>query len=129
LTPSTAETAGEATGFRAGVASRLFLKEMRAQAELAIAEADVIVFVLDAEADVTGPDEDIATLLRRTKKPVLLAVNKADNQQRRRQAVDFYALGLSEPIPISALHGTGTGDLLDAIVAALLAPNGRGWRH
>lgn len=120
LTPAAAEIPGEeTTGFRAGVASRLFLKEMREQAELAIAEAEVIVFIVDAEAGVTGPDEDIAALLRRTKKPVLLAVNKADNQQRRQEAVDFYTLGLNDPLPISALHGTGTGDLLDAIVAAL----------
>ncbi len=119
LTPVTAEIPGEeTTGFRAGVASRLFLKEMREQAELAIAEAEVIVFIVDAEAGATGPDEDIAALLRRTEKPVLLAVNKADNQQRRQEAVDFYTLGLSDPLPISALHGTGTGDLLDAIVAA-----------
>jgi GTP-binding protein len=107
------------TGFRAGVASRLFLREMRAQAELAIAEAEVIVFIVDAEADLTGSDEDIAALLRRTDKPVLLAVNKADNQRRRQEAVEFYALGLGDPVPISALHGTGTGDLLDAIVEAL----------
>ncbi len=103
-------------GFQAGVSSRLFLKEIRQQAELAIAEADVIVFLVDAEAGLTGPDEDIANLLRRTDKPVLLAVNKADNKSRREEAVDFYALGLEDPIPISALHGTGTGDLLDAII-------------
>jgi GTP-binding protein len=108
-----------ATGFRAGVESRLFLKEIRAQAELAMAEAEVIVFVVDAEADLTGPDEAVAALLRRTDKPVLLAVNKADNPKRRNEAVDFYALGLGDPIPVSALHGTGTGDLLDAIIAAL----------
>jgi GTP-binding protein len=108
-----------ATGFRAGVESRLFLKEIRAQAELAMAEAEVIVFVVDAEADLTGPDEAVAKLLRRTDKPVLLSVNKADNPKRRNEAVDFYALGLGDPIPVSALHGTGTGDLLDAIIAAL----------
>jgi GTPase len=109
----------DTTGFQAGVASRLFLKEIRAQAELAIAEADVIVFLVDGEAGLTGADQDVAVLLRRTEKPVLLAVNKADNQKRRAEAVDFYSLGLTEPIPVSALHGTGTGDLLDAIVAAL----------
>ena len=109
----------DTTGFRAGVASRLFLKEIREQAEIAMAEADVIVLVVDTEADLTGPDEDIAALLRRTDKPVLLAVNKADNQKRRNEAVDFYALGLGDPIPISSLHGTGTGDLLDAIIEAM----------
>jgi len=103
-------------GFKVGVASRLFLKEMRQQAEIAIAEAEVIVFLVDVEAGLTGTDEDIANLLRRTDKPVLLAANKADNQKRRLDAVEFFALGLGDPIPVSALHGTGTGDLLDAIV-------------
>ena len=79
----------DTTGFQAGVASRLFLKEIRAQAELAIAEADVIVFLVDAEANVTGADQDVAVLLRRTEKPVLLAVNKADNQKRRAEADAF----------------------------------------
>ncbi len=109
----------ESTGFQAGVASRLFLKEIRAQAEIAIAEADVIVFLVDAEAGLAAADQDVAALLRRTDKPVLLAVNKADNLKRRNEAVDFYTLGLNDPIPVSALHGTGTGDLLDAIVEAL----------
>jgi GTP-binding protein len=109
----------DTTGFQAGVASRLFLKEIREQAEIAIAEAEVIVFLVDAEAGLTGSDQDVAGLLRRTDKPVLLAVNKADNPKRRNEAVDFYALGLGDPIPVSALHGTGTGDLLDAIVEAL----------
>lgn len=109
----------EGGGFEAGVASRLFLSEIRAQAELAITEADVIVLVVDSETGVTGPDQEIAGLLRRAQKPVLLAVNKADNRKRRDEVVDFFALGLSEPIPVSALHGTGTGDLLDAIVEAL----------
>ena len=108
-----------ATGFEAGASSRLFLKEVRAQVEIAIAEAEVIVFLVDAEAGPSGPDQDIAAMLRRANKPVLLAVNKADNKPRRDEAVDFYALGLGDPIPVSALHGTGTGDLLDAIVAAL----------
>jgi GTP-binding protein len=110
---------GHPTGFRAGAASRLFLKEIRSQVEIAIAEAEVIVFLVDAETGLTGPDEDVAKLLRRTEKPVVLAVNKADNQQRRNDAVEFYALGLGEPIPISAVHGTGTGDLLDAIVESM----------
>lgn len=106
----------ESVGFQAGVSSRLFLKEIREQAEIAMAEADVIVFLVDSEAGLIGADDDVADLLRRTEKPVLLAVNKADNQKRRRDAVEFYALGLGDPLPISALHGTGTGDLLDAIV-------------
>ncbi|GIK39371.1 MAG: GTPase Der [Chloroflexota bacterium] len=113
------EREGEVTGFQAGVASRLFLREIREQAEIAIAEAEVIVLLVDAEAGLTSADQDVAALLRRTDKPVLLAVNKADNPKRRNEAVDFYALGLGDPIPVSSLHGTGTGDLLDAIVEAL----------
>lgn len=108
-----------AAGYTAGVSSRLFLKEIRAQADLAIAEAEVIVFLVDGDAGITTTDEDIANLLRRAEKPVLLAVNKADNKKRRDEAVEFYALGLGNPIPVSALHGTGTGDLLDAIIESL----------
>lgn len=104
------------SGYTAGVSSRLFLKEIRQQAEIAMAEAEVIVLVLDVDTGVTAPDEEIADMLRRTQKPVVLAVNKADNKQRRDEALEFYALGLGDPIPISALHGTGTGDLLDAII-------------
>jgi len=114
-----ADRAGEkeaVAGYTAGVSSRLFLKEIRQQAEIAIAEAEVIVFLVDADAGLTGPDEDIADLLRRTDKPVLVAVNKSDNPARRAEALDFYTLGLGDPIPLSALHGTGTGDLLDAII-------------
>ncbi|NJN93296.1 MAG: ribosome biogenesis GTPase Der [Anaerolineales bacterium] len=95
------------------------MREIREQAEIAIAEAEVIVFLVDGEAGLTSADQDVAMLLRRTDKPVILAVNKADNQKRRSEAVDFYTLGLDDPIPVSALHGTGTGDLLDAIVAGL----------
>lgn len=110
-------------GFQAGVSSRLFLQEMRRQVELAIEEADVLVFLVDVETGVTGPDEEIAAYLRRTEKPVLLAVNKADNMKRRAEAVDFYSLGLGDPIPVSALHGTGTGDLLDEIAESFpMAP-------
>ncbi|MBE7475032.1 MAG: ribosome biogenesis GTPase Der [Anaerolineales bacterium] len=117
--PSRSRGEGGVTGFQAGVASRLFLREIREQAEIAIAEAEVIVLLVDGEAGLTSADQDVAALLRRTDKPVILAVNKADNQKRRSEAVEFYALGLGDPIPVSALHGTGTGDLLDAIVAGL----------
>jgi GTP-binding protein len=95
------------------------LEEIRSQAELAMTEAEVIVFLVDAESGVTGADEDVADLLHRTDKPVVLAVNKADNKKRRDEAFEFYALGVGDPIPVSALHGTGTGDLLDAIVESL----------
>jgi GTP-binding protein len=89
------------------------------QARIAIAEADVIVFVVDAMSGPTPPDLEAAELLRRAKSPVLVAVNKADNDRRELEAAEFYALGWEETYPISAAHGRGTGDLLDAIVWAL----------
>lgn len=92
--------------------------QVRAQAQLAMGEADVIVFLTDVREGLTPADRDIAELLRRTERPVFLAVNKADNPQRRLEAVEFWELGLGQPYPISALHGTGTGDLLDRVVAA-----------
>src|SRR5436309_11887715 len=95
------------------------MKRVQAQAELAIEEADVIVFMVDAKAGITAADEEVADLLRRTQKPVILAANKADNAARRLDAVEFYSLGLGEPIVISSIQGTGTGDLLDLIVEAL----------
>lgn len=95
------------------------MKHVMAQADLAIEEADVIVFMVDARSGITAADEDVAQLLRRTSKPVVLAANKADNAARRMDAVEFYALGLGEPIVISSIQGTGTGDLLDEIVNVL----------
>ena len=95
------------------------MKHVRAQAELAIEEADVIVFMVDARSGITAADEEVADLLRRTRTPVILAANKADNAARRLDAVEFYSLGLGEPIVISSIQGTGTGDLLDLIVEAL----------
>ena len=92
---------------------------IRAQAQEAIDEADVIVFVTDVVDGVTAGDHDVAAVLRRTNKPVLLAVNKADSAKRRLNVSEFYELGLGDPFPISSLHGTGTGDLLDAVVQAL----------
>ncbi len=88
------------------------------QAELAIAEADVIVFVVDATQGVTPADQEVAEVLRRSRKPVFLAVNKVDDPGRECEVSEFYSLGLqAELLPISAFHGTGTGDLLDAVVA------------
>jgi GTP-binding protein len=98
------------------VASADYVDEVRSQVQIAIAEADVIVFLVSAQDGVTGGDEDVALLLRKTGKPVLLAANKADNASLRAAAVEFYGLGLGEPLPISAVHGTGTGDLLDEVV-------------
>ncbi|MGZ8502044.1 MAG: ribosome biogenesis GTPase Der [Candidatus Limnocylindrales bacterium] len=89
------------------------------QARIAIAEADVIIFVVDAMSGPTPPDLEAAELLRRARSPVLVAVNKADNDRRELEAAEFYALGWEETYPISAAHGRGTGDLLDAIVWAL----------
>lgn len=95
------------------------MDHVQEQAELAIEEADVIVLLVDARTGITAADEEVAELLRRSNKPVLLAANKADNAARRQDAVEFYNLGLGEPIPISSIQGTGTGDLLDCIVDAL----------
>jgi GTP-binding protein len=102
-----------------------FIEQIREQAEIAIQEADAILFVTEAESGVTPADYEIAQILRRAQReqegtpwpPILLVVNKADSEARRTQAYQFYELGMGEPYPISALHGTGTGDLLDALVA------------
>ena len=95
------------------------MDHVMAQAQLAIEEADVIIFMVDTRDGITAADQEVAQLLRRTKKPVILAANKADNAARRMDAVEFYALGLGDPIDISSIQGTGTGDLLDLIVEAL----------
>ena len=89
------------------------------QARLAIAEADVIVFVVDAAVGMTPADLEAAELLRRATAPVIVAVNKADNEKRELEAAEFHTLGWEETYPISASHGRGTGDLLDAMVWAL----------
>ncbi|MGD8736743.1 MAG: ribosome biogenesis GTPase Der, partial [Anaerolineae bacterium] len=102
-------------------ASAGFINEIRQQAEMAIAEADVIIMLVDVLDGPTPADEDVADVLRRSQKPVLVAANKADNEARRQVAYEFYALGLGEVFAISALHGRGTGDLLDAVVAAIPA--------
>ncbi len=91
------------------------------QANVAIAEADAIVFVVDVVTGPTPLDVDVAALLRRTGKPILLAANKADSAGRREGANEFYALGMGTPYPVSAYHGTGTGDLLDGVLKALPA--------
>ena len=94
-------------------------RRVREQAELAIAEADVIVFMVDAVEGLTTADSDVAEVLRNTYKPVVLAANKADNQERALNAVEFYALNLGEPVPMSAYHGIGTGDVLDKVAEQL----------
>jgi GTP-binding protein len=94
-------------------------RRVREQAELAIAEADAVLFLVDGRDGMTTADSDIAQVLRPSSKPVILAVNKTDSQTRQLDAVEFYALNLGEPIPMSAYHGLGTGDVLDRLVEAL----------
>jgi GTPase len=104
-----------------------FVPEIRAQAEMAIAEADAVIFMTDIASGPTAADREVAQTLRRHQvrrdgqmhPPVILAVNKSENVAREAEAVAFYELGMGDPLPISAIHGTGTGDLLDALVAAL----------
>ena len=108
------------------IGSAEFIQQIRVQAEIAIREADVVLFLTDAESGVTAADYEVAQILRRNQvdvdgkltPPVLLVVNKSDSGARRMAALEFYELGLGDPYPISAQHGTGTGDLLDALVAA-----------
>jgi GTPase len=90
-----------------------------AQAQLAIEEADAIIFLASAQDGITAADADVAELLRRSQKPTVLGVNKADNPRLRQEAVEFYTLGLGEPITVSSTQGTGTGDLLDAVTDLL----------
>jgi len=96
-----------------------FEAEIDKQVVLAIDEADVIIFMVDVESGISPMDEDVAQLLRKVKKPVFLAVNKVDNGARTEQAMEFYSLGLGEYYTIAGINGSGTGDLLDAVVEAL----------
>ncbi|ALS22698.1 MULTISPECIES: ribosome biogenesis GTPase Der [Paenibacillus] len=91
------------------------LRSVRAQAELAIEEADVIIFMVDAKAGITPADSEVAELLFRAKKPVVVAVNKVDNLQRMDDIYEFYSLGFGEVVGISGSHGTGIGDLLEEV--------------
>jgi GTP-binding protein len=107
------------------VGSADFIEQIRTQAEIAINDSDAVLFLTDAESGVSPADYEVAQILRKhqhevdgqAKPPVLLVVNKCENEARRMAAMEFYELGLGEPYPISALHGIGTGDLLDALVA------------
>lgn len=92
------------------------LTQIRQQAEIAIEEADVIIMVVNVENGVTDADEQVAQILYRSNKPVVLAVNKVDNPERRLDVYDFYQLGLGEPYPVSSVHGVGLGDMLDAVI-------------
>ncbi len=108
------------------IGSAEFIEEIRSQAEIAIQEADVVLFVVDAISGVTPADREVAQILRRNQQilggkphpPILLVVNKADSSNLRSGAPEFYELGMGDPYPISAVHGTGTGDLLDVLVAS-----------
>jgi GTP-binding protein len=91
--------------------------QIKSQAEIAIEEADVIIFMADIRGGITPLDESIAQMLYRADKPVVLAVNKADNPEQRERLYEFYALGLDEPFPISGTHGLGLGDLLDRVTS------------
>ena len=88
---------------------------------LALEEADAILFMVDVEAGVTGMDETVAQLLRRTAKPVFVVVNKADNGKRVEDSSEFYSLGFERLYPISSINGSGSGELLDALVEQLPA--------
>jgi GTP-binding protein len=111
---SVIDTGGYAIG-----SDDVFEEEIDKQVELAIDEADVILFLVDAADGITREDEDVATLLRKVKKPVLLVVNKVDNPAREQAAYEFYNLGLGDYFSISSISGSGTGDMLDAVVEAL----------
>jgi GTPase len=109
------------------IGSADFIEEIKSQAQVAIDEADAVLFINDGEAGVTSPDLEVAKILRRSQKkledgtfwpPIFVVVNKCDNEERRNAASEFYELGLGAPIAISAVHGTSTGDLLDLLVAS-----------
>ena len=111
---SVIDTGGYAVG-----SDDIFEEEIRKQVQLAIEEADIIIFVVDVEQGITPMDSEVAKLLRKIKKPILMAVNKVDNSMREADAVEFYNLGLGEYFTISSINGSGTGELLDALAEKL----------
>jgi GTP-binding protein len=111
---SVVDTGGFVTG-----SDDIFEGEINKQVRVVIEEADVILFMVDVQSGVTDLDADVAKVLRGCKKPVLLVVNKADNNELLYQSAEFYSLGLGDPISVSSMTGSGTGDLLDAIVPLL----------
>ncbi|REB09888.1 ribosome biogenesis GTPase Der [Sporosarcina sp. BI001-red] len=100
-----------------------FLVQIRLQAEIAIEEADVIIFLTNGREGVTDADEQVAKILYKTKKPVVLAVNKVDNPEMKDMIYDFYSLGFGDPHPISGSHGLGLGDLLDTVAESFPDPS------
>ncbi len=97
----------------------IFEREIVRQVSIAIEEADVIVFLVDVETGIADIDQTLATILRRSSKPVILAVNKVDNSKRQIDTYEFYSLGLGDPISVSSMTGSGTGDMLDKVVESL----------
>lgn len=97
----------------------IFEEEIRKQVQIAVDEADIIVFVVDCEDGITPMDEDVAKVIRRTKKPVVLVANKVDNNERIAQTAEFHGMGLGDVFAISSINGSGTGELLDEIVTHL----------
>lgn len=104
-----------------------YISQIRAQAEIAVRDADAVLFMVDVVSGLTSADEEVASILRRNQRvedgqrrpPILLVVNRCETAERRAQIGEFYQLGLDDPIPISALHGTGTGDLLDQLIEVM----------
>jgi GTPase len=95
-----------------------FVTQIKTQAIQAVEQSDVIILLVDSVHGVTAADEEIAEILRRTQKPILIAANKVDNHAKRDETIEFYSMGLGEVYPISAYHGLGVGDLLDGVVEA-----------
>ncbi|HET7090953.1 MAG TPA: ribosome biogenesis GTPase Der [Anaerolineae bacterium] len=122
--PLPSKTTGEGSAHTPlAVASAQYIPQIRRQAEIAVAEADAILFLVDVEAGITSADQEVADTLRARRRqrpegevPIFVVANKVDNVAREQAALEFYALGLGEVYPVSAIHGIGTGDLLDALV-------------
>ncbi|GAA1913213.1 ribosome biogenesis GTPase Der [Nocardioides lentus] len=107
--------------------ARGLAEAIRAQAEIAVTLADAVLFVVDATIGITDADEAVVRVLRRAGKPVVLAANKVDDQRQEMEAAGLWNLGLGEPHPVSAVHGRGSGDLLDAVLEALPEPPDEDW--
>ncbi len=124
VSPGTDPNAGPVAALTAED-SQMLLDEItrhtREQAAVAIEEADLILFMVDAKSGLTATDQELAEIMRRSNKPLILVANKADSEERRQNAVEFYQLGLGDPVAISTHHGINTGDLLDMILAQLPA--------
>jgi GTP-binding protein len=109
------------TGGFVAHSSDVFEKHIREQVLIAIEEADLLLFMVDASCGITDYDDDFAKLLRRHQKQVFLVVNKVDNQERQYLATEFYSLGMDNMFNLSSISGSGTGELLDAVVARIPA--------